>query len=109
MEKDPEYIERLENLPESEQEMLLRGNWDVFEGQYFTEFDRNIHVVEPFEIPSHWKRYLAMDYGLDMLAVLWFARDTEGNTYVYKELHEPNLIVSEAVERIRSCSGQALE
>lgn len=105
LEKDPEYINRLMNLSEADQRTLLYGEWDVFEGQYFTEFDRNIHVVEPFEIPKHWKRYLAMDYGLDMLAVLWFARDTEGNTYVYKELHEPNLIVSEAVERIRTINN----
>ena len=81
--------------------MLKDGDWDVFEGQFFTEFDRNVHVVEPFEIPQHWKRYIAMDYGLDMLAVLWIARDTEGKAYIYKELHEPNLIVSEAVDRIR--------
>ena len=93
------------NLSEADQRTLLYGEWDVFEGQYFTEFDRNIHVVEPFEIPKHWKRYIAIDYGLDMLAVLWFARDTEGNTYVYKELHESNLIVSEAVERIRTINN----
>lgn len=36
-----------------------------------------------------------------MLAVLWIARDTEGNAYVYKELHKPNLIISEAVEEIK--------
>ena len=40
-----------------------------------------------------------MDYGLDMLAVLWYARDTEGNAYVYKEIHEPNLIISEAAKK----------
>lgn len=41
-----------------------------------------------------------------MLAVLWFARDTEGKAYVYKELHEPNLIISEAVERIKQVNGE---
>lgn len=105
LEKDPDYINRLMNLSEADQRTLLYGEWDVFEGQFFTEFDRSIHVIEPFEIPEHWKRYIAMDYGLDMLAVLWFARDTEGNTYVYKELHEPNLIVSEAVKRIREINN----
>lgn len=105
LKSDPNYIKRLKNLSESDQKMLLYGNWDVFEGQYFTEFNRDIHVVQSFEIPSHWKRYLAMDYGLDMLAVLWIARDTGGKAYVYKELHESNLIISEAVKRIKEINN----
>ena len=106
LEYDPEYIERLQNLSENDQKMLLYGNWDVFEGQYFTEFDRAIHVTKPFVIPEHWRRYIAMDYGLDMLAVLWVAIDTEGNAYVYKEIHESNLIISEAVERIKAINNK---
>lgn len=103
---DPDYINRLKNLSEKDQKALLYGDWDIFDGQYFSEFKRDIHVIEPFEIPSHWKRYLAMDYGLDMLAVLWIARDTEGNSYCYKELHESNLIISEAAKRIKDINNE---
>ena len=84
---------------------MLYGDWDIFDGQYFSEFKKDIHVIEPFEIPKHWKRYLAMDYGMDMLAVLWIARDTEGNAYCYKELHEPKLIISEAARRIKEVNN----
>jgi phage terminase large subunit len=84
---------------------MLYGDWDIFEGQYFGEFKREIHVIEPFVIPSHWKRYIAMDYGLDKLAVLWIARDTEGNAYVYKEIHESNLIISEACKKIKEINN----
>lgn len=96
----PDYIRTLENLPEDRRKAMLYGDWDIFEGQYFKEFDRSIHVIESFIIPKHWKRYIAMDYGLDMCAVLWIARDTEGKAYVYKELSLPNLIISEAVSKI---------
>lgn len=105
VENDPRYVKRLENLPETQKQAFLFGNWDIFEGQYFNEFKREIHVIEPFKIPSHWKKYIAMDYGLDMLAVLWFARDTEGNAYVYKEIHESNLIISEACKRIKEINN----
>ena len=71
------------------------------QGHYFNEFNKQIHIIEPFEIPSHWKKYIAMDYGLDKLAVLWFARDSYGNAYAIKEIHESDLIVSEAVKRIK--------
>ena len=85
--------------------MLLFGDWDIFEGQYFSEFKRDIHVVEPFMIPEHWKRYAAFDYGLDMFACLWFARDTEGKAYVYREIHEANKIISEAARTFKVISG----
>ena len=105
LEADAEYLNRLENLSEKDKKILLYGDWDIFEGQYFNEFNRDIHVVEPFEIPSHWKRYAAFDYGLDMFACLWFARDTEGKAYVYREVHEPNKIISEAARLFKEYNG----
>lgn len=105
LEADAEYLNRLENLSERDKKILLYGDWDIFEGQYFNEFNKDIHVIEPFVIPEHWKRYIAMDYGLDMLACLWIARDTEGNAYVYKELHQSNLIISEAAARIKEINN----
>ena len=102
---DPNYIKRLEQLPEFERRTLLDGEWDIFAGQYFTEFRKDIHVVEPFEIPRHWNRYTSKDYGLDMLANLWFTTDTQGNTYVYKELYESDLIISAAAQRIKQVNG----
>lgn len=105
MKNDPDYVRSLENLPEDRKKAMLYGDWDIFEGQYFGEFKRDIHVTTTFEIPKHWKRYIAMDYGLDKLAVLWFARDTEGNAFAYKELHESNLIISEACRRIKEVNN----
>lgn len=100
MQKDPEYISRLENLPESEKKGLLDGDWDYFEGQYFDEFRRERHVCEPFKIPHEWRRYRVFDYGLDMLACYWVAVDSMRNCYVYKELCESNLPISTAARKI---------
>lgn len=74
-------------------------------GTYFKEFTYGSHVVEPFVIPDHWTRYRAIDYGLDMLACLWIAVSPTNYAYVYKELHEPDLIISEASKRIREVNG----
>lgn len=105
MENNPEYIEALENLPEDMRRAHLEGDWTVFAGQYFTEYRKDIHVTEPFVIPEHWNKYISLDYGLDMLACYWYAIDTQNNVYVYKELHESNLIVSEAAKRIKEVTG----
>jgi hypothetical protein len=85
---DPGYVSLLENLPEAQRKAWLLGQWDVFEGQYFPEFQREVHVCSPFAIPSHWRRYVTLDYGMDMLAALWIAVDEEGRAVVYKELYE---------------------
>ena len=74
-------------------------------GMYFNEFNRQVHVMDPFEIPEHWKRYIAMDYGLDMLACLWIARDPFGNAYIYKELHKSDLIIAEAAEEVKKVNA----
>ncbi|MFT9498259.1 phage terminase large subunit [Anaerosolibacter sp.] len=105
MEMNPEYVSTLENLPENLKRAHLHGDWDVFEGQYFSEFNRDIHVVEPFVIPDHWNKYTTKDYGLDMLANYWIAIDTYNNAYVYKELYESGLIVSKATNKIKKING----
>ncbi|MDL2214478.1 terminase family protein, partial [Clostridia bacterium OttesenSCG-928-O13] len=106
MEGDPGYIRRLKNLPERERRALLDGDWDAFEGQFFKEFDRAVHVCRPFVIPEHWRIYRTIDYGLDMLACLWVAVDEFGRAVVYKELYEPDLIVSAAAARILEVNGE---
>ena len=106
MAKDKNYMKRLENLSEKDRKALLYGQWDIFEGQYFDEWDREHHVVKPFELPPRWKRYAAMDYGLDMLAVYFFAVDEIGNTYVYKEIYRSNLIISRAAAAIKAVMSE---
>ena len=102
MEHDPNYVRVLENLPEDRKQAMLYGNWDIFDGQFFPEFDRKLHVIEPFEIPEHWNKYIALDYGLDMFAVIFVAVDTKGKAYIYNEIHKSDLIVSEARQALKS-------
>lgn len=105
LEKDPLYVKRLENLSQDDKKALLYGNWDIFEGQFFTEFNRDSHTVMPFTIPKDWRRYITIDYGLDMLAALWIAVDNFNNAYIYKEVYESNLIISQAAQKIINVSG----
>ena len=81
------------------------GEYGIPGGAFFPEFRTDIHVIDPFPIPAHWKRYTTKDYGLDMLANLWIAIDEEGCAYVYKELYENNLTISQACLRIREVNN----
>ena len=97
---DPKYRQRLLALPEREKKALLYGDWNICEGQYFTEFEPARHIITPFEIPSGWRRYRTIDYGLDRLACLWIAVSPDGGYYVYREFCESNLTISQAAREI---------
>jgi phage terminase large subunit len=97
---NPDYVKQLEMLPEDLRRAWLLGEWDVFAGQFFTEFDERIHSAH-LTLPKNTEKYCALDYGLDMLAALFIAVDENGRAYVYDEIYESGLIVSEAAEKIR--------
>lgn len=98
--ENPEYLSQLESLPPELREAWLYGKWDVFSGQFFSEFDADIHTEEFVSPPEESVIYAAMDYGLDMLAVVFVAVDKNGRAFVFDELCEKNLIVSKAAEKI---------
>lgn len=67
---------------------LLAGDWDVFGGAVFTEWDRDRDVVPPFRIPEPWQRWAGIDYGYRApWAVVWAAVDRDGRVWVYRELY----------------------
>lgn len=105
---DPGYVRRLQNLPERERRALLYGDWDLFEGQYFSMWDRRVHVLRPFAIPGHWRRYFTMDYGRDMLAAFWLAVDERGRAVVYREAYRPGLLAGEAAELVRGLTQESI-
>ena len=82
------YLEELKRLPEKLRKAYLEGNWDVFEGQYFSEWDKNRHVCNPFPIPGEYKRFRSYDHGRTNPACCkWYALDYDGRVWVYRELY----------------------
>jgi len=83
-----DYYAMLSSLPEVQRKQFLDGNWDAFSNAAFPEFNRDIHVVEPFEVPKGWQRFRAADWGYSSPAcVLWFAIDYDNNLWLYRELY----------------------
>lgn len=97
-----QYSASLANLGDELRRALLDGSWDVVEGQYFTEWSRDLHVIEPFELPSWWQRAGGIDYGYtNPWCALHAAFDGDGTCYVYRELYETGLTPGQQCERIR--------
>jgi phage terminase large subunit len=62
------------------------GDFSIAAGQFFTNFDPNIHVIDPFPIPPNWTVWASMDYGSSHWNVVHlFTKDGDGNRYVIDE------------------------
>lgn len=125
---DPAYVAHLMSLPGTLKRQYLEGDWDVFEGQYFPEFQRTItlthpertlegvttpewnetvplHVVEPFEIPHSWPRVRGIDWGFAApFACLWAAFDENGECYIYREFYATQLTPGQQAEQVKALS-----
>lgn len=102
MDNDPTYVQRLDSEPNEALRKAYRyGDWEIFAGQFFQEISKEVHLIKPFEIPPHWNRFGAYDYGYNHPAVFgWFANDEDGNTYLYRELAAAQLRVDQFAKRI---------
>ena len=96
-----DYETMLLSLPENQRKRLLEGNWDVAEGAAFPEFERSVHVVEPFSIPKNWPKFRSCDYGYGSYsAVLWFAVAPDGQLVVYRELYVSKVLAKDLATKV---------
>ena len=83
-----DYYAMLASLPEVQRKQFLDGNWEAFEDSSFPEFNKDIHVIKPFDIPRNWMKFRACDWGYSSPACcLWIAVDFDNNLFVYRELY----------------------
>jgi hypothetical protein len=96
-----DYESMLLSLPEQQRRQLLDGDWDIKEGAAFTEFNRDIHVIEPFDIPTAWTKFRACDYGYgSKSAVVWFAISPDEQLVVYRELYVSKVLATDLADMI---------
>lgn len=82
------YFDQLEGLPEEKRKAYLLGDWNLFEGQFFSEWNEDVHICQPFTIPDNWLKFGAYDHGRAKPATFgWYAVDQDGNVWKYRELY----------------------
>ncbi|MBF9651865.1 hypothetical protein, partial [Streptococcus pseudopneumoniae] len=61
----PEYLSTLDAIKDPNRYKAWRlGRWDINIGAFLEgAWDPAKHIVRPFHIPSHWKIWMAMDWG----------------------------------------------
>jgi len=93
---DPTYSQSLDGRPEAERKAKKFGDWSAYLGQVFDEFrDKHypdepseaLHVVEPFEIPDYWPKFVIIDWGYRANNwVGFFAVSPNKRLFLYREL-----------------------
>jgi len=91
----------IDTIPEDMRETRQLGIFASKRGQVFKEWRKNIHVIEPFEIPYDWRKIRGIDFGYhNHFCCLWGARDPDGVWYIYDEHFANEQLLSYHAEAI---------
>lgn len=100
---DPVYLATLHALPYRRRMQLLEGKWGLGGGRALDELDPIRHIVPPFEIPAHWTKFSAFDWGFaHPFAFGAFACDAFGTIYLVDSVHGHRMLPWEQAERVQS-------
>ncbi len=94
MKADPDYVRFLDSLPDGLREAWRHGDWEIFAGQYFTDWDPKIHVITEDEARKlgygqHYNyRYVGIDWGYSApFCALWGEVTHDNKVFMYDELY----------------------
>ena len=100
IQNDPNYVRRLEQLPEQDKQALLYGNWDVFKGQFFSMWRKSLHIRAQ-SVVAQYVKFISVDYGFaNPSAVGWWQVDYDGNLHCYRELYQEGLTYEQLAKEI---------
>jgi len=74
----------------------IMGSFDSFEGMIYSEFDRSIHTVHPYDIPEGWTKLIGQDDGFtNPAASIFGAVDENGDIVIYDEVYQSGVVVTD--------------
>ena len=84
---DKDEIEAMtKSLSQDELESRRYGKFMQCGGLVYSEFDENVNVIDPFDVPKEWQDNISIDPGLNNpLSAHWYCEDYDGNVYVVAE------------------------
>jgi phage terminase large subunit len=100
---NPEYRDVLDSLTGWQKRAWRDGDWDIAAGQFFTNFRRDVHVLQDFSDARGVEWFAALDYGFHhYTVVLLGCRDSDGNIIVVDEHARRNWVPERHAEAIKA-------
>ena len=76
------------------------------EGPVYPDFNREVHVVKPIDIPTEGDLYIGIDFGFDNpTAAVFVLIDYDDNWYIIDELYRSQTLIQDLVPMIRQKIG----
>ena len=111
MKSDPGYVRALSAIRDPKiRAAWIDGDWNVFEGQFFSALSPENHVkkIDLSSLADKGCRLIAgMDYGFDMTALVIVAVKPDGSAAAISEFMKKDLILSEAASAAARVCAQA--
>lgn len=94
-------------LSEEEREARQYGKFVAMSGLVYKEFNEDIHIIDPFDVPKAWYDNISIDPGLDApLAAHFYAVDNDYNIYVIEEHYKNGESVEWHSERLKEIADR---
>lgn len=82
-----DYIRFLDSLTGWLKRSWRYGDWDIAAGQFFTTWQREVHVVRPVEVMHGWRTWLSLDYGFRHFTVVYLLAQGDDGDVFYVDEH----------------------
>lgn len=82
---DPDYVLYLDSLTGVLRRMWRDGDWDVGAGMFFTNWDQEKHVIEPFHVSLDNPVWVSFDYGFSHPTAVYWHTVRDGIVYTIAE------------------------
>ena len=83
----------------------MYGEFIVRGGLVFGGLNDEVNIIEPFDVPDYWHKWLICDPQYHRFAVLLFAVDPDGNYYVVSEYFSADEPMATRADRIKAMVG----
>jgi phage terminase large subunit len=98
-----DYFKKLDALTGVRKLRLRDGIWAAAEGLIYDTFDEALHLVDAFEIPYTWPRWITVDFGFTNPFVMqWWAEDPDGRLFLYREIYRTRRLVEDHARQARA-------
>lgn len=101
-ERGVDYMAKLDALTGVRRLRFRDGIWAAAEGLVYEGWSDELHVIDPFEIPETWTRWITVDFGFTnpFVAQLW-CEDPDGRLYLVREWVRTRMLVEDHATVIR--------
>ena len=95
------------SMSQDEIESRRYGKFRATSGLVYPEFDENVNVIEPFQVPKEWQDTISIDPGLhNPLSAHFYCVDFDGNVYVVAEHYEAEKDVTYHANKIKEIADK---